>query len=117
MSFIIHSTYLRESRSDYQVYERLAVVGGQVLIVQVGGPAFQVVPIGWRDWVVSIILGALSLPVAVLIRLLPPGPFERFMYRYNLYPDPNAPRPSTTSESDSDEEKEEWNEGKYPFSI
>lgn len=87
------------------------VVAGQVLIVQVGGAAFQVVPIGWRDWIVAIILGAMSLPVAVLIRLLPPGPFERLMYRYNLYPDPNAPPPPTSSESGSEEEKEEWGEG------
>lgn len=83
------------------------VVGGQVLIVEVGGPAFQVVPIGARDWAVSLVLGALSLPVAVLIRLLPPGPFERMMIRFRLYPDPNAPPPTDVLP----DEDQEWNAG------
>lgn len=83
------------------------MVAGQVLIVQVGGPAFQVVPIGGRDWAISIILGLLSLPLAILIRLLPPGPFETLLIRLRLYPDPTAPLPVISPQA----AEKQWNEG------
>lgn len=83
-----------------------SVVGGQILIVEFGGSAFQVVRIGGRDWGISIVLGFLSLPIAILVRLLPPGPFERFMIRFHLYPDPNAlPTKGAASED------RQWGEG------
>ncbi|EGU11290.1 putative Calcium-transporting ATPase [Rhodotorula toruloides ATCC 204091] len=63
------------------------MVGGQALIVNVGGAAFQVVRIGGRDWAISIIIGLISLPIAVLLRMIPPEPVERFMVRAHLYPD------------------------------
>ncbi|SCV70468.1 BQ2448_1862 [Microbotryum intermedium] len=85
----------------------LIMVGGQALIVNFGGAAFQVVRIGARDWGISIILGLISLPVAVLIRLLPPGPWERFLIAIHVYPDPNAPLPTFTEES----EEKKWGEG------
>lgn len=83
------------------------MIAGQIIIVEVGGPAFQVVRIGGRDWAISIILGALSLPLAVLIRLLPPAPFERLMIKLRLFPDPSAPLPTVSPLA----EDERWNEG------
>ncbi|GAA5987579.1 hypothetical protein JCM10908_002015 [Rhodotorula pacifica] len=62
------------------------MVGGQVLIIFVGGAAFQVVRIGGRDWAISIVIGAISIPLAVLLRCLPPGPFHRLLVRMHLYP-------------------------------
>ncbi|SGZ26164.1 BQ5605_C024g09849 [Microbotryum silenes-dioicae] len=82
----------------------IIMVGGQALIVNFGGAAFQVVRISARDWAISIILGLISLPVAVLIRFLPPGPWERFLIKIRVYPDPNAPLPSFT-------EEKKWGEG------
>jgi Ca2+-transporting ATPase len=89
------------------------VVGGQILIVQVGGAAFHVVPIGGRDWAVSLVLGSLSMPLAVLIRLLPPAPFERFMIRCKFFPDPNAVLPTVSPASD----EKQWNEGQSRASF
>ena len=86
---------------------RPTVIGGQALIVNFGGAAFQVVRIGGRDWAISIILGLIALPVAVLIRLLPPGPFERAIIKLRLYPDPNAPLPSHAPAADD----KKWGEG------
>lgn len=83
------------------------VVGGQALIVSFGGAAFQVVKISGRDWLISIILGALAMPLAILIRLLPTAPCERFMIRMRLYPDPNAPLPTMNPAA----EEKQWNEG------
>lgn len=50
----------------------------QVLIVFVGGAAFQVVRIGGREWGISLALGFVSIPWGVIIRCMPNGPFETF---------------------------------------
>ncbi len=41
------------------------------MIIFVGGKAFKVTPLNGPQWGYSIVLGALSLPVAVLIRIIP----------------------------------------------
>lgn len=86
---------------------QLPVVGGQVLIVEVGASAFQTVHITAGNWAISIVLGFLSLPLAVLVKLIPPAPVERLMIRMRLFPDPNAPLPFQTATS----EDLHWNEG------
>ncbi|KAG2064382.1 hypothetical protein BDR04DRAFT_935062, partial [Suillus decipiens] len=48
----------------------------QVIIVFIGGTAFQVTCIGGREWGISLALGFVSIPLGALIRLLPNGPFE-----------------------------------------
>lgn len=47
------------------------IVGGQILIIFVGGQAFSVRRLQAHQWAFSIILGLGSLPAAVLIRLIP----------------------------------------------
>ncbi|WYZ36804.1 hypothetical protein EsH8_II_000310 [Colletotrichum jinshuiense] len=47
------------------------MAGGQVLIVFVGGAAFKVERLNGPQWGISIVLGLLSIPVGVLIRLVP----------------------------------------------
>lgn len=49
----------------------LIMIGGQTMIVFVGGHAFSVVRINGAQWAYSIVLGALSLVVGVIIRLIP----------------------------------------------
>ncbi|KAJ6437785.1 calcium-translocating P-type ATPase, PMCA-type [Purpureocillium lavendulum] len=52
----------------------IIMCGGQVLIIFVGGAAFQIAPGAGRDaalWGIAIILGAISIPVGVVIRLIP----------------------------------------------
>ncbi|CEP17534.1 hypothetical protein [Parasitella parasitica] len=44
---------------------------GQVVIVQFGGPAFQVVALDGAHWGIAIVIGFLSLPIGVVIRLIP----------------------------------------------
>ncbi|KAI9472462.1 MAG: PMCA-type calcium-translocating P-type ATPase [Benjaminiella poitrasii] len=50
---------------------QFAVVLGQFLIVTFGGIAFKTVPLTWHQWLVTILIGSLSLPVGTVIRLLP----------------------------------------------
>ncbi|PGH11081.1 calcium-translocating P-type ATPase, PMCA-type [Polytolypa hystricis UAMH7299] len=47
------------------------IVGGQVMIIFVGKAAFQVTPLNGVEWGISLILGVISIPVAVIIRLIP----------------------------------------------
>jgi len=67
----------------------LVMVGGQTLIIFVGGRAFQVRRQFGDQWGVAIILGAISIPVGVIIRLVPdefaaklcPGFIKRYANR------------------------------------
>ncbi|KAI9655301.1 MAG: hypothetical protein M1821_005448 [Bathelium mastoideum] len=49
----------------------LIMIGGQTLIIFVGGHAFSVRRLNGAQWAYSIILGALSIPVGIVIRLIP----------------------------------------------
>ena len=50
----------------------------QVLIVFIGGAAFQVVRIRGREWGISLAIGLVSIPWGAVIRCMPNGPFETF---------------------------------------
>ncbi|KAF9080100.1 Calcium-transporting ATPase 10, plasma membrane-type [Mortierella sp. AD031] len=47
------------------------VVGGQYIIVTFGGRAFKTVPLTANQWLTTILIGSLSLPVGLFLRLLP----------------------------------------------
>ncbi|KAF2396601.1 calcium-translocating P-type ATPase [Trichodelitschia bisporula] len=49
----------------------LIMIGGQVLIVFVGGAAFVVEKLTGAQWGISLVIGVLSLPIGALIRLIP----------------------------------------------
>lgn len=51
----------------------------------VGGQAFQIQRISGKDWGISIVIGLLSLPWAVLVRLFPDHIFEK-VARFCGYP-------------------------------
>ncbi|KAJ5702711.1 ATPase P-type K/Mg/Cd/Cu/Zn/Na/Ca/Na/H-transporter [Penicillium malachiteum] len=59
-------------RNKWFIGIQIIIIGGQVLIVFVGGQAFSVSRLDQgSQWAVSLVLGALSLPIAVVIRLIP----------------------------------------------
>ncbi len=72
----------------------------QVLIVFVGGNAFQVTRIAGREWGISLALGFGSLPLGVLVRLLPNGPFERVFRKLGLFGRSKSFLPTQDPESD-----------------
>lgn len=57
----------------------LVTIGGQVIIVFVGGSALSAVRLNGTQWGISLLLGAISLPVAVLIRLIPNDFIRKFI--------------------------------------
>ncbi|PSN61843.1 calcium-translocating P-type ATPase [Corynespora cassiicola Philippines] len=58
-------------KNIYFIVILLIMIAGQTMIVFVGGEAFKVKPINGAQWGYSIVLGALSLVVGVIIRLIP----------------------------------------------
>ncbi|KAF9201242.1 hypothetical protein BGZ49_008533, partial [Haplosporangium sp. Z 27] len=50
---------------------QLIVIGGQFIIVQFGGQAFKTVALSSEQWLITILIGSLSLPVGLVLRLLP----------------------------------------------
>ncbi|KKK16556.1 hypothetical protein P175DRAFT_0432081 [Aspergillus ochraceoroseus IBT 24754] len=58
---------------------QVIIVGGQILIIFVGGHAFSVTKLTGAQWGVCLVLGVLSLPVAVVIRLIPDEFIRKFI--------------------------------------
>ncbi|KAJ5982036.1 Calcium-transporting ATPase 2 [Penicillium sp. IBT 35674x] len=59
-------------RNKWFIGIQIIIIGGQVLIIFVGGQAFSVKRLDQgSQWAVSLVLGAISLPIAVVIRLIP----------------------------------------------
>ena len=46
-------------------------IGGQALIIHVGGEAFRITPLNGKEWGLSVGLGAMSVPWGALIRKFP----------------------------------------------
>jgi Ca2+-transporting ATPase len=79
------------------------MIGGQTLIIFVGGAAFSIEPINGAQWGYSIVLGALSIPVGAIIRLIPDEAIARCIPAF-------LKRKKTPEVIISDEEYQ-WNQG------
>jgi Ca2+-transporting ATPase len=58
------------------------------MICFVGGSAFQVTRMGGKEWIISLALGFVTIPLGVLIRLTPNEPCERIFRMLRLLPKP-----------------------------
>lgn len=58
------------------------IVAGQIMIVLVGGKAFSTVRLNGAQWAYSVVLGFLSIPVAIIIRLIPDELIRRLIPNY-----------------------------------
>ncbi|KZS94160.1 calcium-translocating P-type ATPase [Sistotremastrum niveocremeum HHB9708] len=72
----------------------------QIIIVFVGGAAFQVTRIGGREWAASVLLGLASIPLGALIRLIPNEPIERFLQKWHIMKKPEELPSSTPNPGD-----------------
>jgi Ca2+-transporting ATPase len=84
--YFITITLIGESIAVSFMYRLNCIIeiGVQILIVFVGGAAFQVTRIGGREWGISLALGVVSIPLGALIRLMPSEPFEKGFKRLGL---------------------------------
>jgi Ca2+-transporting ATPase len=78
----------------------LIMIGGQVLIVFVGGAAFVVKPLNGVQWGISIVLGLLSLPIGVLVRCVPDSIIHKCYEK--IVPEALRKRKVTVNEPDSE---------------
>jgi Ca2+-transporting ATPase len=62
------------------------MVGGQIMIIFVGGTAFGVVHLNGAQWAYSIVLGFFSIPIGAVIRLIPDELLLRFIPNYMKRP-------------------------------
>ncbi|KAL1923033.1 uncharacterized protein VTP21DRAFT_9409 [Calcarisporiella thermophila] len=58
-------------RNKFFIIIFIIMIGGQILIVTFGSDAFQTTSLGLVEWLVSVLVGACSLLVGVIIRLIP----------------------------------------------
>lgn len=58
------------------------MVGCQIMIIYVGGRAFNVTRLGGEQWAISIVLGFISIPVGALIRCIPDGPLIKMTPKF-----------------------------------
>ena len=63
-----------------------AEIAVQVLIVFVGGDAFQVTSIGGRERGIWLALGVVAIPTGAVVHLLPNRPFEKLFTALRLLP-------------------------------
>ncbi|KAK4118045.1 calcium-translocating P-type ATPase [Parathielavia appendiculata] len=59
------------TRNYFFIGINLIMIGGQVLIIFVGGEAFRITRLNGVEWALSIGLGAISLPAGAVIRKFP----------------------------------------------
>jgi Ca2+-transporting ATPase len=79
------------------------MIGGQTMIMFVGGVAFNVKPLNGAQWGYSLVLGFLSLPVGMIVRLIPDELVAKCVPAF-------VKRKSTPELVVSDEEYQ-WNQG------
>ncbi|OAA62641.1 p-type calcium transporter [Niveomyces insectorum RCEF 264] len=85
----------------------IVIIGGQILIIMVGGRAFSIAPRGQTGlmWGYALAFGFVSIPVGVLIRLVPDAFVERlvpqFVKRRLQARRDNKPVPGVTVSSDA----------------
>jgi len=78
------------TRNWFFIGINIIMVAGQIMIIFVGGVAFSVTKLNGVEWGISIGLGAISLPVAVIIRLIPDHWLESIIPEWMLRKDPNV---------------------------
>ncbi|KAH7133596.1 hypothetical protein EDB81DRAFT_804662 [Dactylonectria macrodidyma] len=59
------------NRNIFFIVINIIMVGGQILIIFVGGEAFQITKLDGKKWGISIGLGAISIPWGAFIRCIP----------------------------------------------
>jgi Ca2+-transporting ATPase len=75
------------------------MIGGQIMIIYVGGAAFQITGLTGEQWGYSIFFGFLSIPIGAIIRLIPDEFIQRFVPE-SLSPKTQSKGPQVTIEDE-----------------
>lgn len=74
------------------------------MIIFVGGQAFQITPLNGVQWGISLVLGAISIPFAIVIRLIPDELVAKILPRW-------MSRKENPNIYVSNEDRFQWNQG------
>ncbi|KAL3420726.1 calcium p-type atpase [Phlyctema vagabunda] len=88
------------TRNYFFIGINVVMVGGQVMIIFVGGKAFNVVHLNGAQWAYSIVLGFLSIPVGAAIRLVPDELILRLIPDYLKRRSKKAPQLTISDEEE-----------------
>jgi len=103
----------------------LIMIGGQTLIVSVGGAAFAVEQCTGPQWAIAIVIGFITLPIGVLIRCIPNDwvridkPMKKLWYMIvpksvlNWFARRKAQKAAKKAEKDAIAEKDEEMKGEW----
>lgn len=92
-------------RNSFFIAINLIMVGGQVMIIYIGGAALTVDRLNGAQWGISLILGALSIPIGVIIRLIPDDLIRR------LIPEALKRKVAPVLQLEDENEQFQWNPG------
>lgn len=108
------------TRNWFFIVINAIMIGGQVLIVFVGGEAFKIVPLNGKEWGLSLGLGAISIPWGAAIRKFPDswarsiGLAIAWPFRKLISVLPSLPKKKKKKGKDSEAAKEEEGRKKDP---
>lgn len=63
----------------------VSTVGFQIIIVEFLGTFANTVPLSWELWLASVLIGAASLVVGVIIKCIPVGPTQKTTENHDGY--------------------------------
>jgi Ca2+-transporting ATPase len=86
-TWILSSLFTIQELIDILAY---SVIGGQIMIVFIGGAAFGTTAISIAYWGISIALGAGGLIVGLLTRLIPDEPIGQLLIKLGVMPNIDA---------------------------
>ena len=69
----------------------VSTVAFQVIIVEFLGTFASTVPLNWQFWLLSVLIGAISKPIAVIVKCIPVEKCTTREHRDGYEPLPNGP--------------------------
>ncbi|KAK9233947.1 hypothetical protein V1525DRAFT_107064 [Lipomyces kononenkoae] len=69
------------SRNYFFMMIACVMCGGQIIIMFVGGSAFSIVKLSGVEWAVSLVVGFLSIPIGIFLRLCVPDSVAYTIYK------------------------------------
>ena len=86
----------------------LVTAGAQIFLIEIGGEFVKTSPLTWEQWLITVALGAIGLPVGVLMRFIPveEDP-ESFFYHYKPQADGDIKHSNTTGSGSNGQDIED----------
>lgn len=88
------------TRNKFFIGVNIIMITGQIMIIFVGGKAFNVKRLSGSQWAYSLILGFLSIPIGSLIRLIPDSFISRFITFFTISRTPPGPHLEISDEEE-----------------